>query len=138
MTIRSPGRRSLILLRKQSRRFAAVSITMAALISVNSYAVDRFDSARQLLQLTSFDSILRTDAEQAAFITDRLPEDLPQDLRSDVRRVMDSNLDYNKMEEALIKAALAKMDRVTIDLNSRWWAMSPGREIAKAESSIIQ
>jgi tetratricopeptide (TPR) repeat protein len=135
MTIRSPGLRSLILLRKQSRRFAAVSLIMAALISVNSHAVDRIDSAYQFLQLTSFDSMLRTDAEQAGFITDRLPEDLPQELRSDLRRVMDSNLDYNKMEEALIKAALSKMDRVTIDLNSRWWATSSGREIAKAESS---
>jgi len=109
---------------------------MAALFSVNAYAVDRFDSAHQLLQLTSFDSILRTDTEQAGFITDRLPEDLPQELRSDLRRVMDSNVDYNKMEEALIKAALSKMDRVTIDLNLRWWATSSGREIAKAESSI--
>jgi hypothetical protein len=136
MTIRIPGLSSLILLRKQGPSFAAVSLLMAALFSVTAYAVDRFDSAHQLLQLTSFDSILRTDTEQAGFITDRLPEDLPQELRSDLRRVMDSNLDYNKMEEALIKGALSKMDRVTIDLNLRWWATSSGREIAKAESSI--
>src|ERR1700676_1169166 len=136
MTIRNPGLRSLILLRKQGPSFAAVSLLMAALFSVNAYAVDRSDSAHQLLQLTSFDSILRTDTEQAGFITDRLPEDLPQELRSDLRRVMDSNLDYNKMEDALIKAALSKMDRVTIDLNLRWWATSSGREKAKAESSI--
>lgn len=103
MTIQIPGLSSLILLRKQGPSFAAVSLLMAALFSVTAYAVDRFDSAHQLLQLTSFDSILRTDTEQAGFITDRLPEDLPQELRSDLRRVMDSNLDYNKMEEALIR-----------------------------------
>jgi hypothetical protein len=114
---------------------AAVCLTVAVLFNWNAYAAE-YDSARQLLQLTSLDNILRTDAEQAGFITDNLPEDLPPELRSDLRRAIDSNLDYNKMEEALLKTAVSKIDSATIDLNSRWWASSSGREIAKAESSI--
>jgi hypothetical protein len=101
-----------------------------------AYAAENFDSGRQLPQLTSLDSILRTDAEQAGFIIDRLPEDLPPELRSDLRRAIDSNLDYNKMEEALLKAASSKAYGPTFEPNFRWWASNSGREIAKAESSI--
>jgi hypothetical protein len=86
--------------------------------------------------MTSLDNILRTDAEQAGLIADRLPEDLPPELRSDLRRAIDVNLDYNKMEEAVLKSISSKLDADTLDVNSRWWASSSGREIAKAESSI--
>jgi tetratricopeptide (TPR) repeat protein len=83
------------------------------------------------------ENILRTDAEQAGFIADRLPEDLPPELRSSLRRAIDANLDYNRMEDALLKSLSSKLDGETIDVNSRWWASSSGREIAKAESSIF-
>jgi tetratricopeptide (TPR) repeat protein len=125
-----------MLLRERSHRPVVVYLIMAVLFSWRAYAAERFDLARLLLQSTSFDNILRTNAEQAGFIADRLPEDLPPELRSDLRRAIDSNLDYNKTEEALLRTAISKVDRSTIDLNSRWWASSSGREIAKAESAI--
>jgi isocitrate lyase len=96
MTIRIHAWHALVLLAAGAVPFSSIA-----------YAVDRFDSARQLLQLTSVDNILRTDAEQAGFISDRLPEDLPPELRSDLRRAIDSSLDYNKMEEALLETALS-------------------------------
>jgi hypothetical protein len=100
---------------------------IAVLFSWSAYSAENFDARCRLIQLTSLDNILRTDAEQAGFIIDRLPEDLPSELRSDLRRVIDSNLDYNKMEDALLKTAFSKLDRSTLDLNSRWWASSSGR-----------
>jgi tetratricopeptide (TPR) repeat protein len=103
----------------------------------DAYAAGNLESARRLVQVTSLESILRTDAEQAGMIADRLPEDLPQELRSSLRRAIDGNLDYNRMEEALLKSLSSKIDAETIDVNSRWWASSSGREIAKAESSIF-
>jgi hypothetical protein len=96
---------------------AAVCLTVAVLFNWNAYA-EEHDSARQLVQLTSLDNILRTDSEQAGFMTDRLSNDLPPQLRSDLGRAIDSLLDYNKMEDALVKTA--RMDRTAIDLNSRW------------------
>src|ERR1700691_2596083 len=103
----------------------------------NAHGAGNLESARRLIQLTSIDNILRTDAEQAGFIADRLPEDLPPELRSSLRRAIDASLDYNRMEDALLKSLSSKFDGETIDVNSRWWASSSGREIAKAESSIF-
>jgi tetratricopeptide (TPR) repeat protein len=125
-----------MLLRKRNHRSVLLYWMIVVLFSWSAYSAENFDLGRQLIQLTSLDNILRTDAEQAGFITDQLPEDLPPELRSDLRRVIDANLDYNKMEDALVKTAFSKLDKSALDLNSRWWASSSGREIAKAESSI--
>jgi tetratricopeptide (TPR) repeat protein len=125
-----------MLLRERNHRSVFLLWMIVALSSRGAYAAENFDSGRQLIQLTGLDNILRTDAEQAGFIIDRLPEDLPPELRSDLRRVIGASLDYNKMEDALLKTAFSKLDGSTIELNTRWWASSSGREIAKAESSI--
>lgn len=125
-----------MLLRERNHSSVFCYGVIIVLFSSCAYSAENFDSRRQLIRLTSLDNILRTDAEQAGFISDRLPEDLPSELRSDLRRVIDANLDYNKMEDALLKTAFSKIDRSTLDLNARWWASSSGREIAKAESSI--
>ncbi len=105
-------------------------------ISTSVMATDKSTETRQLIQLTSQDSILRIDAQQAGFIIDRLPEDLPQELRSQVRQAIDVNLDYNRMQQALISAAASKLDRDRLESHSRWWASTSGRAIARAESSI--
>jgi hypothetical protein len=105
-------------------------------VSTGVKATEKSAETRQLIQLTSQDNILRIDAQQAGFIIDRLPEDLPQELRSQVRRAIDVNLDYNKMQQALISAAASKLDRDRLDSHSRWWASTSGRAIARAESSI--
>jgi tetratricopeptide (TPR) repeat protein len=123
---------------KSCERLILITASMTGFVAIspNAQATEKSAETRQLIQLTSQDNILRIDAEQAGFIIDRLPEDLPQELRSQVRRAVDVNLDYNKMQQALISGAASKLDRDRLDSHSRWWASTSGRAIARAESSI--
>jgi len=118
--------------------FILVTVALAGLVAINTNvtATENSGETRELIQLTSQDNILRIDAEQAGFIIDRLPEDIPQELRSQIRRAIDVNLDYNRMQQALISAAALKIDRDRLDSQARWWASASGRAIARAESSI--
>jgi hypothetical protein len=123
-------------LRNYSHRSVTLYCLIVVLFGHGARAVENLDSGRQLIRLTSLDNILRTDAEQASLITAQLPEEFPPELRSDLRHAIDTNLDYNKMEDALLKATLTTLDSSILARNSTWWSSSPGREIAKAESSI--
>jgi hypothetical protein len=108
----------------------------AVAISTSAQAIEASAETRQLIELTSHGNILRIDAEQAGFVIDQLPEDLPQELRSQIRRAIDVNLDYNNMLSALTSKAASKLDRHRLDSQSRWWASTSGRAIARAESSV--
>jgi hypothetical protein len=99
-------------------------------------AAAKSDAARQLIQSTSLVNVLRTDAEQASLIADRLSDDLPAELRSDLRQVIDRNLGYDEMENALVKSVAAALKSHDIDANLRWWAADSGRAVAKMESSV--
>ena len=105
------------------------------LIQSRVNASDQTSAARQLIQVNGLDNILRVDAEQAGLIAARLPEDFPTELRSALRQAIDANLDYDTMERSLVATVSSRVDAATLDLFSRWWASSSGREIAKAESS---
>ena len=118
-SLRSKPCGSLILITASLIGFVAISTSVMA--------TDKSTETRQLIQLTSQDSILRIDAQQAGFIIDRLPEDLPQELRSQVRQAIDVNLDYNRMQQALISAAASKLDRDRLESHSRWWASTHSR-----------
>lgn len=96
----------------------------------------RPDATRQLIEATSLVNILRTDAEQATLIEDRLPEELPPELRSAFRRAIDKNLGYDALEVALVKSAAAALDASSLENNLRWWGSSSGRAISKVESSV--
>ncbi len=112
---------------------------MAVLLACRAHPVDAGeanDAVRQLIQSTNVVSILRIDAEQASLIINQLPEELPPALRSDLRRVLDENLRYDAMEEALIQSAARTLDSSTLDANLRWWASDPGHAITQAESGI--
>jgi tetratricopeptide (TPR) repeat protein len=103
--------------------------------STTAHTSDQADAARELIHATSLVNILRTDAEQASQIADRLPEDLPKELSSQFRSAIDQNLAYDKMEAALIKSVAASVDLATLENSLRWWASDSGRAVAKAESS---
>jgi hypothetical protein len=112
---------------------------IALLMVANSGSVvasPRDDLARQLIQSTSLVNILRTDAEQASVIADRLPEALPAELRSAFRLAIDRNLSYDAMEDALVKSLADTLDSTALENNLRWWASSSGRAISKMESSV--
>ena len=112
-----------------------VAAVLLALITPSN-ATPRTDAARQLIESTVLVNVLRTDAEQASLLADRLPEELPADLRSQLRRVIDQTLGYDRLEAALVTSVASKLSASTLDLNMRWWASEPGRAITKAESTV--
>jgi tetratricopeptide (TPR) repeat protein len=116
--------------------FLCSTVILLACPAYPADAGDASDAVRQLIQSTSVVSILRTDAEQASLIINHLPEDLPAVLRSDLRRVLDENLRYDAMEQALIQSVATTLDSSTLDANLRWWASGSGGAITKAESGI--
>ena len=118
-------------LRKQA---ASVLLTLWAVHASPALGAITSKSAQELLERTTFNNVLRTDAEQAALLADRLSEDLPSDLRSDLRRVFDRNLSYNATEAMVVKDLSVKIGQSQLDQSSRWWASDSGRTINAAES----
>ena len=92
------------------------------------------EAARQLIERTTFINVLRTDAEQASLLADRLPDVLPAELRSDLRRVLDRNIGYEGMEAAVVEEVAAKLGQAELDDSLRWWASGSGQAIRLSES----
>jgi hypothetical protein len=136
---RSDGRRvwQVIAGAAAAHRLALACAFVFSLVVQSSIAhtSDQADAARELIHATSLVSILRTEAEQASQIADRLPEDVPKELNSQFRNAIDQNLAYDKMEAALIKSVAASVDLATLENSLRWWASDSGRAVTKAESS---
>lgn len=92
------------------------------------------DLARQVIQQTSMDGVLRILTAQGGQLSDRFASDLPADLSPSLRKALDTNLDYNKMESDMASAMRARLAGATRANAANFWASSAGREIARAEA----
>jgi tetratricopeptide (TPR) repeat protein len=115
---------------------AAVSIFLTLLLahSDRAHGAIPLDAAKQLIEQTAFMNVLRTEAQQASLLADRLPEDVPADLQSDLRTVFDRDLGYEAMEAAVAKQVAAKLTQSQLDGSQRWWGSESGQAIKLSES----
>jgi tetratricopeptide (TPR) repeat protein len=109
--------------------FGSILVLVGA---ANAYPV--IDAARQLVQKTSMDGILRINAAQGGQFSDQFASDLPPDLSPDLRRALDASLDYNQMEADVAKGMAAKLTKSARAGTERFWGSPEGRAIARAEA----
>jgi tetratricopeptide (TPR) repeat protein len=128
---------------QMSRSVAAVPfarktrhVAFALLISsaVLGYSSPRSDAARQIVQETSIDGILRITAAQGGKLSDQFASDLPPDLSASLRQALDTNLDYNRMETEVAGLLVTKLAGVTGASTTSFWGSPEGRAIARAEA----
>jgi tetratricopeptide (TPR) repeat protein len=112
------------------RGMFSLLIALASVVQAGSPS----HAARQVIQQTSIDGILRINAALGGQLSDTFAANLPPDVSPGLRQALDANLDYNKMESDVAAIMATRLIGAAPTNTSSFWGSPAGREIARAEA----